>query len=262
VKTLWYILAFGISVSLHASLLFFGTPMHSAQIPEQQGHATLMVNLVASVDSQSEQRQTQSQPTPPQQMITTEMAESILAEDVQHAAPVIDPADADLPAMAEPVMRDVQTQRSPTTLPQATQDVVIKHNVAMIDVTDAPINEPTPVAVDKPIVEPSVKSVQSNSDMQPKGVTTQAQLADPIKPVYPMLSRRRGEEGVVYVKVEVTASGHARSVVVTQTSGHRRLDAAAIAACQKVHYIPAIEQGRPVDSVFAFEVVFRLQSDS
>ncbi len=276
-KTLWYILAFGISVTLHASLLFFGDPTHTAEVPLQQGHAAVMINLVASVDSQAMPRPSQTEPTPPQQTIPTEMVESILAQDVALAAPVINPADADLPAMTEPVIREMQTQRSTTSLPETSHEMIIKHNVAKIDVSEVQVNKNQPVCetikkqtdIEKS-QQTEARSVSSsneaNTSPRPQGITTEARIPDSIddlvRTFYPLIYRRRGVEGTVRVEVNIDSNGKANQITVLKSSGHKLMDKAAIKTCRQIPYRPALKNGHPVESIFSHDVVFRLQSDS
>ncbi len=62
---------------------------------------------------------------------------------------------------------------------------------------------------------------------------------DLIKPRYPFLSRLRGEEGTVSVRVELIESGSVGGIEVARSSGHRRLDRAAAAAVRKAAENPA-----------------------
>lgn len=255
-KSVWYSLAFGISVTLHATLLLFGNPTRSATIPVTQGHATLAINLVASVASEA--HEVTQQPAPPQpepEPVEPEKVPDTFIEPVM-AAPVIPSIEPTLPALQEPLPQ-------PLPLPEPLDEPAIEQPVAQ----EQPITEPV---VENPVHQvvqsqappapmPTPASVEANSDPQPRGVNTQAQLADPINPVYPMLSRRKGEEGTVSLLIEVTASGIARSVIIAQSCGHRRLDAASIKECRKIRYIPAIVDGKPVDSVFPFDLVWVLQ---
>ncbi|MHB9119064.1 MAG: energy transducer TonB [Burkholderiales bacterium] len=63
------------------------------------------------------------------------------------------------------------------------------------------------------------------------------------QPVYPLMSRRAGEEGKVVLRVRVSAQGLPLSVEVKQSSGYSRLDEAARAAIEKWRFIPA-RQGK------------------
>jgi len=63
-------------------------------------------------------------------------------------------------------------------------------------------------------------------------------LSNPL-PVYPEVSRRLGEEGVVQLSVMIQADGRVSDVSVQKSSGFPRLDAAALAAVRRWHYLPA-----------------------
>lgn len=60
---------------------------------------------------------------------------------------------------------------------------------------------------------------------------------------YPRASRRIGEAGKVLVRVFITEDGLPRQVQVTQSSGHARLDEAAVAAVHKARFKPYTEDG-------------------
>jgi periplasmic protein TonB len=62
---------------------------------------------------------------------------------------------------------------------------------------------------------------------------------------YPRLSRRGREEGRVMVRVWIDEAGMPRTVQVSQSSGHPRLDEAAVAAVQKARFKPYSENGQP-----------------
>ena len=62
---------------------------------------------------------------------------------------------------------------------------------------------------------------------------------------YPRLSRRANEQGRVMVRVYIDEAGLPRSVQISQSSGHLRLDEAAVAAVQKARFKPYTENGQP-----------------
>jgi len=79
---------------------------------------------------------------------------------------------------------------------------------------------------------------------------------------YPSSARRLGEQGVAAVRVCVDASGRLRGPpTVAQSAGSPRLDEGAVrlALAGSGHYRPSKENGRAVDSCFAFRVRFTLQ---
>lgn len=259
-KFLWYILAFGLSVTLHATLLLFGDPTHNATIPVNQGHATLSIRLVASVATPEPPEPPKVAPVPAEVLkpepkpIEAEKTEKKAEKKVSGFISQNNHPDTFIHGTEQPV-EEPQSVIEPE---QPTEQPVQQVQSAPEPVK--PVEQPVAEPIKQPTTLPTPASVDANSDPQPQGVTTKAQLSDPIRPVYPLISRRRGEEGTVSVEVQITAKGLPRSVVITHSSGHRRLDSAAIKACRKARYIPAMREGRQVDSTFRFQVVFHLQN--
>lgn len=77
-------------------------------------------------------------------------------------------------------------------------------------------------------------------------------------PAYPEAARRRGEQGRVMLKVDVSADGSPREVSVSQGSGFAALDAAALGAVKQWRFIPATRGGTPVAAVAQVPIRFRL----
>lgn len=59
------------------------------------------------------------------------------------------------------------------------------------------------------------------------------------KPVYPGIARRRHWEGLVVLRVYVTADGHCGEVSVQRSSSHDVLDEAALEAVKRWRFVPA-----------------------
>ena len=59
------------------------------------------------------------------------------------------------------------------------------------------------------------------------------------EPEYPVLSKRLGEEGKVILRVLVSAEGLPEQVEIRQTSGHARLDQAALGTVRRWRFTPA-----------------------
>ena len=72
----------------------------------------------------------------------------------------------------------------------------------------------------------------------------------PPRPVYPSLSKRSGESGVVIVAVYYSASGHARRAEVFKSSGFERLDHAAREAVLASQVTPFQRAGVNEDTQF------------
>ena len=80
---------------------------------------------------------------------------------------------------------------------------------------------------------------------------------------YPSAAKRLEEQGIATVRVCVDPSGRLTSAPVTvQSSGYTRLDEGAIqlAKAGSGHYRASTEDGRPVESCYAFRIRFQLRN--
>jgi protein TonB len=84
-----------------------------------------------------------------------------------------------------------------------------------------------------------------------------AALGNP-KPGYPWLSRQRGEEGRVVLRVDVSATGSVDLIEIAESSGHRRLDEAALAAVAQWRFEPARIGDAPIATTVNVPITFRL----
>ena len=87
----------------------------------------------------------------------------------------------------------------------------------------------------------------------------QAQILFLPEPAYPVLCRKRGEEGRVVIEIEISAKGKVLKAQVANSSSYARLDRAAQNAVKKASFSPAMEFGRPVESQRTVAYVFRLE---
>ena len=78
-------------------------------------------------------------------------------------------------------------------------------------------------------------------------------------PDYPDLARRRGEQGRVVLRVDVSVDGHPLSVSVARSSGFGILDSAAEDAVRTWRFLPATQDGRPVTATAEVPIQFRLE---
>jgi protein TonB len=79
-----------------------------------------------------------------------------------------------------------------------------------------------------------------------------------VDPVYPASSRRAGEEGTGVFRVLVSERGQPMEVQVVQSSGHPRLDQAAIDAIKRWRFAAAMNGPTPVTAYTTVRVTFRL----
>jgi protein TonB len=78
-------------------------------------------------------------------------------------------------------------------------------------------------------------------------------------PEYPRMSQRRGEEGTVLLWVAVAADGRPVDWRVERSSGHERLDRAALDAVAGWRFEPARRGRLPVAATVLVPMEFRLQ---
>jgi protein TonB len=77
-------------------------------------------------------------------------------------------------------------------------------------------------------------------------------------PAYPMLARKMGEQGKVLLKVLVSQDGKAEVVKVDTSSGHQKLDQAAIEAVKRWSFVPAKRSNKPISAYVLVPVNFTL----
>jgi TonB family protein len=80
---------------------------------------------------------------------------------------------------------------------------------------------------------------------------------------YPEGARRRGEEGVTRLQLDVSPTGVPEMCRIVQSSGSAELDASACELIQaKMRYAPGVDvRGRPAPSVHSQSVRWQLKSD-
>ena len=79
-------------------------------------------------------------------------------------------------------------------------------------------------------------------------------------PIYPEAARRRGEQGRVILRVDVSSGGEPVSVIVQQSSGFPRLDAAAATAVRQWRFEPAARGGKSMAGIAEVPILFRLEN--
>ncbi len=98
---------------------------------------------------------------------------------------------------------------------------------------------------------PSPRGVEPG-DLRPRMATT-ADVITRFQPVYPLASRRRGEQGETRLLVRLGPGGVILSVEVTASSGYPLLDASALAAVKKWGFSPHTPKELIVPVIFRLE---------
>lgn len=79
------------------------------------------------------------------------------------------------------------------------------------------------------------------------------------KPLYPALSRRLNEQGIVVVRVLIDSNGKAEQAELVQTSGYSRLDNSALKTVTQWRFVPGTRNGVPHAMWFNVPIHFVLE---
>jgi protein TonB len=215
---------------------------------------------------------------------------ALAATDRSDETPAPEPPPPPVPQATEtpvppppPQVEDTQPAPEPPPPPvmQTTEAPVPPPPPPVEDTKPAP-KEPPPPAVPKPSAKPraahahTTPAAPSHSNAPPEqqsaaigsaapSVTAAIVPPRPVAgmetnraPTYPEIARRRGEQGRVMLRVNVSADGMPLDVEVVATSGHPSLDTAAMSAVRQWRFIPATQAGRSVAASAEVPVRFRL----
>jgi protein TonB len=163
--------------------------------------------------------------------------------------PLVPPKPVSKPEkpVVKPAVKPVVPPKAiPTKMPTRVESRDQKPPVSVTPSAD-PATAPLPREVKK--AEPPVVEVAAQYGA--------AYLQNPA-PDYPILSRRRREQGTVQLQVWVTTGGRAEKVEVVKSSGFERLDAAALATVKQWRFIPARRGEVAVASSVFVPIVFAL----
>jgi len=113
-----------------------------------------------------------------------------------------------------------------------------------------------------PVVAESVE--RPNADTAPTPVAVTAARFDVaylhnLRPVYPPLSRRLGEQGKVLLRIRVSPQGQAAVVDLEKSSSFQRLDEAASQVVAQWRFVPARRGDEAVEATVIVPIVFRLE---
>jgi periplasmic protein TonB len=181
------------------------------------------------------------------------------------------PPQAQLPVQPEPApvpeppppVRHVEP--NPAPLPPAPPPPVARAEPAPLPPPPIARVEPAPTAPAEP-VRPQPPPVAVAPPTPP--AVASAPVTEPLygadylrnpKPVYPLMSRRMGEQGVVLLRVFVTAAGDPREIVLKEGSGYARLDRAAQEVVQRWKFVPAKRGSQAVDAWVIVPIRFSLK---
>jgi len=109
-----------------------------------------------------------------------------------------------------------------------------------------------------------ISVIGDNPSLQNIQIGVDQAMKDPIPwlnpaPRYPRLSRKRGEEGMVVLDVQILADGSVGEIDIFSSSGYDRLDVSALDAVKKWQFQPARLRGLTVTVRRKVPVMFKLK---
>ncbi len=108
----------------------------------------------------------------------------------------------------------------------------------------------------------SAETAQINSDLDGDGGLVDARATLLVRPTYPRVSRRRGEEGTVVASVHIAPDGRSEEIRIVQSSGYGNLNRAVIKALERSTFEPARRGKIPIPAEKTITFTFRLEDPS
>ena len=140
-----------------------------------------------------------------------------------------------------------------------------------------PIIPMLPVQIENTITVQHQPQVPKQAEAAPSAISSPAPVAPPVQaaptgprvvsaveyirapqPVYPSVSRRMGESGVVTLRVLISEKGLPEQAIVQKSSGSSNLDEAGRQAAMRTLFKPYIEDGKPVPVYVLVPINFQL----
>ncbi len=170
------------------------------------------------------------------------------------APPVVEPVPLPMVAQPQPLPRPVVRRQPVTPAPLAAPSeravaapppapvAPAAVDAAAVDAPPSPAPAPAPVAAPEPVVPPRSDAAHLNNPA----------------PAYPLLSRRLGEQGRVHLDVYILADGSVGEIKLKRSSGHPRLDQAALEGVRHWRYQPARRGNEAIPYWYVQPLVFSL----
>lgn len=129
----------------------------------------------------------------------------------------------------------------------------------------AMLHSPVALALPTPAAPPAPPAATITAP-QPAPVTTASDLSSTMTfappPRYPQDSRRKREQGVVVLQLLLDENGRVAEISIARSSGHRRLDQAALSAVRQWRWAPTRRNGVALQVKGLVEIPFVLQERS
>ncbi len=192
----------------------------------------------------------------PQQAVKVEPSKEI---QISFIVPINEPDKTPEPERPKPLPKIVPIVKKAVIAPPVVVPVV---DIAPAEQLTAPPPAPEPKPTEKaePIVEaPPAPVVPPAPPAQIKMITSGVEYIQPPQPIYPVASRRMGEEGKVLLRVLISEQGRPERADIQKSSGSTRLDDAAKKAVLQTLFKPYIEGGRALTVYAMVPIIFSLR---
>lgn len=173
---------------------------------------------------------------------------SLVAPPVPLEPRVTPPPPPKVERQPKPVMQKAVSVPTPVPVMQPVAEHAVQQAPVAVATPSPPA--PSPPAPAKPAPEPVIEPPRYNADY----------LSNP-PPAYPLAARRRGIEGTVLVRAEISAGGECQRAELKKTSGHEMLDQAALEAVKKWRFVPAKRGSQAVVAWVEVPITFKLENN-
>lgn len=135
----------------------------------------------------------------------------------------------------------------------------------------APVFVPPPeIYIQQPPAPPKSSAITAVAPVRPLApplpavapvrVEPRLDAAHSREPDYPSLSRRLGEQGTAVIQILVDVDGRVIDAKLLQSSGHDRLDQAALAGVRNTYrFLPGTLDGKPAQMWYTFKFAWKLR---
>jgi protein TonB len=178
-------------------------------------------------------------------------------------AELLQPAPVETTMVApQPPAAPPQPSQPPQPAPKPARPAPPKHHqvtkpTPVVTATPTPVAAATPPAPATP--EPAAPAPAAPAAPPAPAMTQPAASSAPLNvrqiscdstpPIYPMMSKRRGESGTAVIRILIDTTGRVESAEISKTSGYDALDAAARQAALSSKCSPYIQNGQAVRAV-------------
>lgn len=246
-----YTIAGGISLAVHAAVLFVAQEPKVFAMPAGAQSTSVAINFKAATSHQTppavEEPIAQSEPTPepPKPVTPPEPKKSVAKKPTPVKKPV--------PVKKKPVEQE-KVVKTPPKKPPVQQAKPKK--------TEKPVKKPVEKVVKrepKPVAEEAQpQPANQGASAQPVMIKRPSFLTRPSAPKYPRMARKRGVEGVALYEVWLDEEGDQVKQVLISSSGATVLDKSALDAIKQWKFSPHTVGGQKMAHRVQIPVRFKL----